>query len=56
VAQKLYRRACPRGGGLEASWIFNLVSGPAMDIQAANMLYGNGTPDIVGPFPLIKLA
>jgi len=32
-------------------WIFNLVSGPAMDIQAANMLYGNGVPDIVGPFP-----
>jgi hypothetical protein len=32
--------------------IFNLVSGPALDIQAANMLYANGVPDIVGPFPL----
>jgi len=40
--------------GWKASWIFNLVSGPAMDIQAANMLYGNGTPDIVGPFPFDK--
>jgi hypothetical protein len=37
--------------GWKLSWIFNLVSGPAMDIQAANMLYGNGVPDIVGPFP-----
>jgi hypothetical protein len=40
--------------GWKASWIFNLFSGPAMDVQAANMLYGNGTPDIVGPFPFDK--
>ena len=40
--------------GWKLGWIFNLVSGPAMDIQAANMLYGNGVPDIVGPFPFDK--
>ena len=40
--------------GWKLGWIFNLFSGPAMDIQAANMLYGNGTPDIVGPFPFDK--
>jgi len=40
--------------GWKLGWIFNLVSGPAMDIQAANMLYGNGVPDIVGPFPFEK--
>jgi hypothetical protein len=37
--------------GWKLGWIFNLVSGPALDIQAANMLYANGVPDIVGPFP-----
>jgi hypothetical protein len=37
--------------GWKLGWIFNLVSGPALDIQAANMLYSNGVPDIVGPFP-----
>jgi len=40
--------------GWRLGWIFNLVSGPAMDIQAANMLYANGVPDIVGPFPFDK--
>ena len=40
--------------GWKLGWIFNLVSGPALDIQAANMLYGNGVPDIVGPFPFDK--
>ncbi|HTG73772.1 MAG TPA: hypothetical protein VMB70_08380, partial [Terriglobia bacterium] len=37
--------------GWKLGWIFNLISGPALDIQAANMLYANGVPDIVGPFP-----
>jgi hypothetical protein len=40
--------------GWKLGWIFNLVSGPALDIQAANMLYANGVPDIVGPFPFDK--
>ena len=40
--------------GWKLGWIFNLVSGPALDIQAANMLYGNGVPNIVGPFPFDK--
>jgi len=40
--------------GWKLGWIFNVVSGPALDIQAANMLYGNGVPDIVGPFPFDK--
>jgi hypothetical protein len=40
--------------GWRLGWIFNVVSGPALDIQAANMLYANGVPDIVGPFPFDK--
>jgi Carboxypeptidase regulatory-like domain len=40
--------------GWRLGWIFNVVSGPALDIQAANMLYANGVPDIVGPFPFNK--
>lgn len=38
----------------QVGWIFNLASGPTMDIQAANMLYANGVPDIAGPFPFDK--
>jgi hypothetical protein len=37
--------------GWQLGWIFSLVSGPPLDFQAANMLYANGVPDIVGPFP-----
>jgi hypothetical protein len=42
--------------GWKLGWIFNLISGPALDIQAANMLYANGVPDIVGPFPIDQAA
>jgi hypothetical protein len=34
----------------QASWILNLGSGDPASIQAQNMLYANGVPDIVGPF------
>jgi len=34
----------------EASWIVNLSSGPPVNISAQSMLYGNGVPDVVGPF------
>jgi hypothetical protein len=36
----------------EMSWIFNVGSGAPANIAAANMLYNNGVPDIVGPFDL----
>ncbi len=35
----------------QVGWIFNLASGAPQSITAQSMLYGNGTPDIVGPFP-----
>jgi len=34
----------------QASWILNLTSGAPSTIQAQSMLYGNGVPDVVGPF------
>jgi hypothetical protein len=34
----------------QMSWILNLGSGDPANIQAQNMLYSNGVPDIVGPF------
>jgi len=34
----------------QASWILNLSTGAPLSVTAANMLYGNGVPDIVGPF------
>jgi hypothetical protein len=34
----------------EASWIVNLSSGPPVNVSAQSMLYGNGVPDVVGPF------
>jgi hypothetical protein len=34
----------------QASWIVNLASGAPSSILAQSMLYGNGVPDIVGPF------
>lgn len=43
--------------GWQASWIVNLNSGAPTSIVTSaqnvgvNMLYNNGTPDIVGPFP-----
>jgi hypothetical protein len=42
--------------GWQLGWILNVFSGPPLDIQAANMLYANGTPDIVGPFPFDRTA
>jgi hypothetical protein len=35
----------------QVSGTFNLTSGGPLTIAANNMLYANGTPDIVGPFP-----
>ena len=40
--------------GWKLGWIFSLISGPPLDISAANTLYANGVPDIVGPFPFDK--
>jgi hypothetical protein len=34
----------------QASWIVNLASGAPSTISANSMLYGLGTPDVVGPF------
>ena len=36
--------------GWQASWIVNANTGAPFNITAQNMLYNNGTPDIVGPF------
>jgi hypothetical protein len=36
--------------GWRLGWIVNINSGQPMHISAQNMLYANGTPDIVGPF------
>jgi hypothetical protein len=34
----------------QGSWILNLRSGTPLGVSAANMLYGNGVPDLVGQF------
>jgi carboxypeptidase family protein len=34
----------------QASWIVNMSSGAPISVTAQSMLYGNGTPDVVGPF------
>jgi hypothetical protein len=34
----------------QGSWILNLRSGTPLSVSAANMLYGNGVPDLVGKF------
>jgi hypothetical protein len=34
----------------QTSWVVNVSSGAPLNIAAANMLYANGVPDIVGPF------
>jgi hypothetical protein len=36
--------------GWQTSWIVNVNTGQPLSITAQNMLYNNGTPDIVGPF------
>jgi hypothetical protein len=36
--------------GWSMSWIVNANTGQPLSIAAQNMLYNNGTPDIVGPF------
>jgi hypothetical protein len=36
--------------GWQTSFILNLNSGTPASIVAGNMLYGNGVPDVVGPF------
>ena len=33
-----------------AGWIVNLISGAPTTLAAQNMLYAQGTPDVVGPF------
>lgn len=35
----------------QISWISNLSTGAPLTVGAASMLYNNGRPDIVGPFP-----
>jgi len=35
----------------QVSWISNLSTGAPLTVSAASMLYANGRPDIVGPFP-----
>jgi hypothetical protein len=35
----------------QMGWIWNMASGAPSSITTNNMLYANGTPDIVGPFP-----
>jgi hypothetical protein len=35
----------------QLGWIMNLTSGAPVSITAANTLYANGVPDVVGPFP-----
>ena len=36
------------------SWTYNVFSGAPGTISAQNMLYGNGTPDVVGPWSVKK--
>jgi hypothetical protein len=38
--------------GWKLSWTYNLFTGAPATISAQNMLYGNGTPDVVGPWDL----
>jgi hypothetical protein len=37
--------------GWQTSFIINTNSGGPTSVVAGNMLYGNGVPDVVGPFP-----
>jgi hypothetical protein len=39
----------------QASWIVNMSSGTPLSVTAQNMLYANGVPDQVGPFPFDKI-
>jgi hypothetical protein len=36
--------------GWKAGWIVNLISGAPTTLAAQNMVYAQGTPDVVGPF------
>jgi hypothetical protein len=36
--------------GWKMSWTYNAFSGSPASISATSMLYGNGTPDVVGPW------
>jgi len=36
--------------GWKLSWTYNLFSGAPASVGAQSMLYGNGTPDVVGPW------
>ena len=38
--------------GWQMGWIVNLNSGAPLNVTAQNMLYANGTPDVVGPIDL----
>ena len=38
--------------GWKLSWTYNIYSGSPRDIEAENMLYDNGVPDVVGPWNL----
>jgi hypothetical protein len=38
--------------GWQLSWIANMNTGQPLSIAAQNMIYNNGTPDIVGPFDI----
>jgi hypothetical protein len=38
--------------GWKLSWTYNMFTGAPSTISAQNMLYGNGTPDVVGPWDL----
>jgi hypothetical protein len=40
----------------QTSWVLNVSSGAPLNIAAANMLYANGVPDIVGGFDRKKLS
>ncbi len=37
-------------GGWQMSWFSQIYSGQPVNVGAANMLYANGTPDVVGDF------
>ena len=38
--------------GWQMGWIVNMNTGQPLSIVAQNMLYNNGTPDVVGPFDI----
>jgi hypothetical protein len=38
--------------GWQMSWIVNMNTGQPLSVAALNMLYNNGTPDVVAPFDI----